>query len=65
MHEPIVVWSAVGKGVVAALIGGVTAYGLAVIVPGSAVLTALLGMVVGGLICIPIIWSEIKLLLNL
>ena len=65
MHEPIVVWSAVGKGVVAALIGGVTAYGLAVIVPGSAVLTALLGMTVGGLICIPIIWSEIKLLLNL
>jgi putative peptidoglycan lipid II flippase len=65
MHEPIIVWSAVGKGVVAALIGGVTAYGLAVIVPGSAVLTALLGMVIGGLICIPIIWSEIKLLLKL
>lgn len=65
MHEPIVVWSAVGKGVVAALIGGVTTYVLAVIVPGSAVLTALLGMVVGGLICIPIIWSEIKLLLKL
>ena len=65
MHEPIVVWSAVGRGAVAALFGGVTAYGLAVIVPGSAVLTALLGMVVGGLVCIPIIWSEIKLLLRL
>jgi len=65
MHEPIVVWSAVSKGLVAALIGGVTAYGLAVIVPGSAVLTALLGMAVGGLIALPIIWSEIKLLLNL
>jgi peptidoglycan biosynthesis protein MviN/MurJ (putative lipid II flippase) len=64
-HEPLVVWSAVGKGVVAALVGGVTAYGLAVIVPGSAVLTALLGMVIGGLICLPIIWSEIKLLLKL
>jgi hypothetical protein len=38
---------------------------LAVIVPGSAVLTALLGMVVGGLVALPIIWSEIKLLLNL
>ena len=49
MHEPIIVWSAVGKGVVAALIGGVTAYGLAVIVPGSALWTALLGMVIGGL----------------
>jgi putative peptidoglycan lipid II flippase len=65
MHEPLIVWSAVGKGMVAALIGGLTAYGLAVIVPGSAVLTALLGMVVGGLVCIPIIWSEIKLLLKL
>jgi hypothetical protein len=64
-HEPIIVWSAVGKGVIAALIGGVTAYGLAVIVPGSAVVTALLGMVVGGLICLPIIWPEIKLLLKL
>jgi putative peptidoglycan lipid II flippase len=65
LREPIVVWSAVGRGLVAALIGGVTAYGLAVIVPGSAVLTALLGMVVGGLIALPIIWSEIKLLLKL
>ena len=65
MHEPIVVGSAVGKGVVAALIGGVTAYGVAVIVPGSAVMTALLGMVVGGVIVLPVIWSEIKLLLKL
>jgi hypothetical protein len=30
--------------------------------PGSAVLTALLGMVVGGLVALPFIWSEIKLL---
>ncbi|HEU0295204.1 MAG TPA: murein biosynthesis integral membrane protein MurJ [Anaerolineales bacterium] len=65
MHEPIRVWSAVGKGVVAALIGGVAAYSLAVFVPGSAVLTALLGMVIGGLICLPIIWSELKLFLKL
>ena len=65
MHEPLMLGSAVVKGVVAALIGGGTAYSLAVIVPGSAVLTALLGMVVGGLVCIPIIWSEIKLFLKL
>jgi len=65
MHEPIVVWGALGKGLAAALIGGVTAYGLALSVPGSAVLTALLGMIVGGLICLPIIWSEVKLLLKL
>jgi putative peptidoglycan lipid II flippase len=64
-HEPLRVWSAVFKGLAAALLGGVTAYGLAVYVPGSAVLTALLGMVVGGLVALPFIWSEIKLLLKL
>jgi putative peptidoglycan lipid II flippase len=65
MHEPILINGAVLKGLASALVGGVTAYGLAVIVPGSAVVTALLGMVIGGLICLPIIWSEIKLLLKL
>ena len=64
-HEPLEVWSAVIKGLAAALLGGVTAYMLAVYIPGSAVLTALLGMVVGGLVALPIIWSEVKLLLNL
>jgi len=64
-HEPLRVWSAVFKGLAAALLGGTTAYVLAVFVPGSAVLTALLGMVVGGLIALPFIWSEIRLLLNL
>ena len=65
MHEPLVVWSALGKGLVAALVGGVTAYLLAVYIPGSALITALIGMLIGGLICLPIIWSEIKLLLKL
>src|ERR1043165_4384378 len=64
-HEPLHVWSAVIKGLGAALIGGIVAYILAVIVPGSAVLTAMLGMIVGGLITLPIIWSEVKLLLKL
>ena len=64
-HEPLQVWSAVLKGLGAALLGGVTAYALAVIVPGSAVLTALLGMIVGGLVALPFIWSEIKLLVKL
>ena len=63
-HKPIRANGALLKGLAAALIGGVTAYRLAGIVPGS-VLTALLGMVIGALICIPIIWSEIKLLLKL
>jgi putative peptidoglycan lipid II flippase len=65
LHEPLNVWSAVGRGLIAALIGGVTAYILALYIPGSAVLTALLGMIVGGLVALPFIWSEIKLLLKL
>lgn len=64
-HEPLQVWSAVLKGLAAAILGGVTAYLLAVYVPGSAVLTALLGMVLGGLVALPFIWSEVKLLLKL
>ncbi|HJR81197.1 MAG TPA: murein biosynthesis integral membrane protein MurJ [Anaerolineales bacterium] len=64
-QESLHVWSAVFKGLAAALLGGVTAYAVARFVPGSAVLTALLGMVAGGLITLPLIWSEIKLLLKL
>jgi hypothetical protein len=29
------------------------------------VLTALLGMIIGGLVALPIIWSEVKLLVKL
>jgi putative peptidoglycan lipid II flippase len=65
MREPIVVWSAVVKGILAALIGSVVTYLVALYLPGSAVLTALIGMAVGGLIVLPIIWSEIKLLFKL
>ena len=64
-HAPLQVWSAVLKGLAAALIGGITAYLMALYVPGSAVLTALLGMVVGGLVALPFIWSEVKLLIKL
>ncbi|MBN2116698.1 MAG: hypothetical protein JW730_09010 [Anaerolineales bacterium] len=64
-HEPLRVSSAVLKGLAAAVIGGVTAYALALYLPGSAVLTALLGMIVGGLVALPFIWSEINLLLKL
>ncbi len=64
-HQPLQVWSAVFKGVAAALLGGVIAYLVALYLPGSAVLTALLGMVLGGLVALPFIWSEVKLLLRL
>jgi putative peptidoglycan lipid II flippase len=65
MNEPLRVWSAVVKGILAAVVGGLTAYVLAVYLPGSAVLTALIGMLIGGLVTLPIIWSEVKLLFQL
>ena len=64
-HEPLRVWSAVFRGLVAALLGGIIAYVLALYIPGSAILTALLGMIVGGLVALPLIWSEIRLLFKL
>ena len=64
-HQPLSVWTAVIRGVAAALLGGVVTYFVALYLPGSAVLTALLGMVAGGLVALPLIWPEIKLLLKL
>ena len=64
-HEPLQVGNAVLKGLAAAVTGGITAYALALYVPGSAVLTALLGMIVGGLVALPFIWSEARLLFRL
>src|SRR5687768_760099 len=64
-HQPLRVWSPVVRGVAAALLGGAIAYLVALYLPGSAVLTALLGMVVGGLAALPLIWSAIRLLVKL
>jgi putative peptidoglycan lipid II flippase len=65
MHQPIHVGNSIFKGALAALIGGVTTYGLAVIVPGSAVITSLLGMTVGGVVALAIVWSDAKQILHL
>lgn len=64
-HESIHVTSAAIRGIVAALLGGVITYVVALYVPGSAVLTALLGMIAGAAVALVIIWSEVKLLLKL
>ncbi|MBI1855674.1 MAG: murein biosynthesis integral membrane protein MurJ [Chloroflexi bacterium] len=65
MREPLKVDGAMLKGLAAALFGGGAAYVLAVIVPGSAVLTAIFGMVVGAGIALAIVWREARLLFNL
>ncbi len=64
-HQPILVGGALTRGLIAAVIGGATAYTLAVFVPGDAILTALLGMVAGGILALIIIWQDVRLLLHL
>ena len=53
------------RGAGGALIGGAAAYVLAVAIPGAAVPTALIGMTCGGLLTLPFIWKELRLLLDL
>lgn len=65
LPEPVKINGALVKGLLAALIGGGTAYSLAVIAPGSAVPTALLGMTVGGIVALAIVWAEARLLFRL
>ncbi|MGC1376934.1 MAG: murein biosynthesis integral membrane protein MurJ [Anaerolineales bacterium] len=62
---PIRPLTAIGKGLVAALLSGALAYGLAVYLPGSAFITALVGMAAGGLLAVALVWSEAKQLFRL
>lgn len=65
MHEPVKINGALIKGLLSAAIGGGLAYALAVFIPGSAVLTALIGMTAGGGVALIVIWNEVRLLLHL
>jgi putative peptidoglycan lipid II flippase len=65
LPQRIKVSAAVVKGLIAALAGGLTTYLLALYLPGGAVITALAGMVVGGVLALALVWSEVKLLFQL
>ena len=65
LPEKITVGSALVKGLGASILGAVAAYSLALKLPGGATVTALIGITVGGLIALPIIWKEVRLLFNL
>jgi peptidoglycan biosynthesis protein MviN/MurJ (putative lipid II flippase) len=65
LAEPVRVLTAIGRGLAAALISGVAAYGLAVYLPGPGYITALAGMAVGGLIAVGLVWSEARLIFRL
>ncbi|MBM4427238.1 MAG: murein biosynthesis integral membrane protein MurJ [Chloroflexi bacterium] len=64
-HEPLQTNSATIKGLFAAVVGGVVTYAIALYLPGSAIVTAIIGMVIGGAIALAMVWSEVKLLFKL
>jgi hypothetical protein len=64
-HEPIRTGAAVWKGLMAAVIGGVVTYLVALYLPGGAVVTALIGMIVGGLTALAMVWAEAKQIFSL
>lgn len=57
--------SALARGLLAALLGGTITYLAATFLPGPDYLAALAGMVMGFLFCLPIIWRDLRLVLNL
>ncbi len=64
-HEPLKTNTAVFKGLIAAGIGGVVTYLIALYLPGGAIITALIGMLIGGVIALVIVWSEAKQVIRL
>jgi len=65
MKEPVKMDGVIFKGLIAALFGGGAAYGLAVMLPGSAVITAILGMIVGTIIALIVVHKEVLLFFKL
>lgn len=65
LMESVTTLPSLGRGLIAALLGGVSAYLIALYLPGSAIVTAIIGMAVGALVALPFIWKEVRLLFNL
>jgi putative peptidoglycan lipid II flippase len=65
LHAPLKIDGVLLRGLIAALVGGTLAYGLALYLPGSAVMSALLGMSVGGAVALALVWPHAKQVLNL
>lgn len=64
-HEPLHTSDVVFKGLIAAVVSGVVTYLVALYLPGGAIVTALIGMIVGGVVALAIVWNEAKQLLKL
>lgn len=64
-HEPLQVGASVWRGMIAAVVSAPITYMVALYLPGGAVITALAGMIVGGLVALAIVWPDAKMLLKL
>lgn len=64
-HQPIEVGGSVVRGLIAAVFSGALTYLLALYLPGGAIITALLGMIGGGILALALVWKDAKLLLKL
>lgn len=64
-NQPLHVGRPLALGLLAAAVGGALTYSIAVYLPGGAIPTALIGVAVGGLAALAIVWSEVKLLFRL
>jgi len=65
MNTKIFVRPALLRGFLAAAIGGITTYVVALYLPGSGAITAMVGMIIGGLMALPVIFPDIRLLFRL
>jgi len=65
LDPKVTAWSASFRGLGAAIFSGLAAYALALYLPGPGFVTALVGMVVGGALALPVIWPDLRLLLRL
>jgi len=64
-HEPLHTSDVVFRGLIAAVAGGIVTYLVALYLPGGAIVTALIGMIIGGVVALTIVWNEAKQLLKL
>jgi len=65
LPENIRVGGSLARGVIASVIGAAVAYSLALKLPGGAVITAMIGLAIGGLIALGIVWRDGRQLFNL
>jgi peptidoglycan biosynthesis protein MviN/MurJ (putative lipid II flippase) len=65
LPETVTLGSSLWRGLAAALVGGGIAYGAALWLPFSGVVSALLAMPVGTAAALPFIWPELRLLFHL